>query len=75
METKRKRRFKQMEKPDTRMRETPTAIAAERSITISGGGNTINDSSIILRFLSIIEEQNRTIARQQEEIYRLRGYE
>ena len=64
-----------MEKPDTRMRETPTAIAAERSITISGGGNTINDSSIILRFLSIIEEQNRTIARQQEEIYRLRGYE
>lgn len=75
METKRKRRSKQMEKPDTRMRETPTAIAAERSITISGGGNTINDSSIILRFLSIIEEQNRTIARQQEEIYRLRGYE
>ena len=64
-----------MENPDTRMRETPTAIAAERSISISGGGNTINDSSIILRFLSIIEEQNRTIARQQEEIYRLRGYE
>lgn len=64
-----------MENPDTRMRETPTTIAAERSIAISGGGNTINDSSIILRFLSIIEEQNRTIARQQEEIYRLRGYE
>lgn len=63
-----------MENPDTRMRKTPTAIAAERSIAISGGGNTINDSSIILRFLSI-EEQNRTIARQQEEIYRLRGYE
>jgi len=27
-----------MENPDTRMRETPTAIAAERSIAISGGG-------------------------------------
>lgn len=64
-----------MENPDIRMRETPTAIASERSIAISGGGNTINDSSIILRFLSIIEEQNRTIARLQEEIIRLRDYE
>lgn len=64
-----------MANPDAQIRETPTAIATERSIAISGGGNTINDSSIILRFLSIIEEQNRTIARLQEEIYRLRGYE
>ena len=50
------------------MRETPTAIAAERSIAISGWGNTINDSCIILRFLSIIEEQNRTIAEQSLEL-------
>lgn len=57
---------------------TPTGIsstATDGSIAIIGEGNTaiINETSLILRFLSLIEEQNRTIARLQEELLRLSG--
>lgn len=50
-----------------------SSTATDGSIAISGGGNTINETSLILRFLSIIEEQNRTIARLQDELLRLSG--
>ena len=42
------------------------------STAIAGSGNTINEASVILRFLSIIEEQSRTITRLQDELLRVR---
>lgn len=38
---------------------------------VKGDGNTINESSVILRFLDIIEQQGKTIERLQEQIGRL----
>lgn len=47
--------------------------ALDGGVAINGDNNTINEASVILRFLSIIEEQGRTIARLQEEVLRLSG--
>ena len=56
---------------------TPTGehLYSDGGVCFSGEGNTItiNETSLILRFLSIIEEQNRTIARLQEQLLQLSG--
>lgn len=51
------------------------STATDGSIAINGGENTItiNESKVISRFLDIIAEQNKTIARLQEQILRLSG--
>lgn len=59
---------------------TPTTYpnvtaSASDSATAIGIGNhnqtTINESEVILRFLSIIEAQNKTIERLQEQLLKL----
>ncbi len=52
----------------------PASVTASTdSVAILGGNNVINDTALISRFLSIIEEQSRTIERQHNEITRLLG--
>ena len=62
-----------MENPDTRMRETPTAIAAERSIAISGGGNKQAQRELIDRHGGIIslfaKRQYQTDRREELHTY------
>lgn len=50
-----------------------TRLYNDRGAAVNGDYCTINDSSVILRFLNIIEEQSRTIARLQDELLRLIG--
>lgn len=49
-----------------------TAIAGNGSTAIAGNTINYNDSAVILRFLEIIADQNRTIAQLQDDLLKAR---
>ena len=49
-----------------------TAIANSGSTAVAGNTVNYNDSAVILRFLEIIADQNRTIAQLQDDLLKAR---